>query len=139
LLEKSDTRQKNILALAYYGDAVYEALVREYLLEHINSTPAVLHQITTLVVCAHAQYEALSLIEEILTEEEQDIVKRGRNSSKATVPKSSQPKYYRAATALEALFGYLAMIEDRGRVIQLFKVIANNQLVNYIHNTSNLY
>ena len=39
MLEKKDVKYKNILSLAYYGDAVYESLVREFLMEHTDNMP----------------------------------------------------------------------------------------------------
>ncbi|MCL1831251.1 MAG: ribonuclease III [Oscillospiraceae bacterium] len=132
MLEKNELKQKSILSLAYLGDAVYELLVREYLAVHSNNPPARLHQITTMIVCSQAQSEALALIESMLTEEEAAIVKRGRNSSKAMIPKNSTPRFYRAATALEALFGYLELIDNQKRIKQLFQVILNKQILSYI-------
>lgn len=132
MFDKNEIKQKNILALAYYGDAVYELLVRKYLMEHLNGAPHMLHHTTSLIVCAAAQYEALQLIEDILLEEECDIVRRGRNSSKATVPRNSTPKYYRAATALEALFGYHALEDNNERIEQLFDIISEKQIIGYI-------
>lgn len=123
-----------MLSLAYLGDAVYESLVREYLMENSSNTPAALHQITTTIVCAKGQSEALSLIVDILTNEELEIVRRGRNSSKAAVPRNTSPKFYRSATALEALFGYLDMTNSDERIKQLFQVICEGQIYALLKN-----
>ena len=132
MLEKKDVKLRNTLTLAYLGDAVYETLVREYLLNNCCSLPAKLHHFTVSIVCASAQREALELIEDMLTHEEAEIVKRGRNSSKAAVPRSSTPKDYRASTALEALFGYLSLTDEHDRINEIFKVICENQIGEYI-------
>ena len=123
-----DVKQKNTLALAYLGDAVYESLVREYLMEHSNASPAVLHKLAVSVVCADAQCEVLELLKNRLNDEENAVVRRGRNASKAAVPKSATPKAYRAATALEALFGYLMMSKQSKRIHELFEVVIESQL-----------
>ncbi len=128
MIEKTEVRQKNALSLAYLGDAVYESLVREYLMEHSNASPGVLHKLTVSVVCAEAQSEALTKLVPHLSEEEMAVVKRGKNASKAPVPKSSTPKDYRAATALEALFGYLSMMGQKERIHELFHLVSEHQI-----------
>jgi len=128
LLTETDARQKSPLALAFFGDAVYETLVREYLTEQSDAAPRTLHRLTVCVVCARAQSEALKLLEGYLTTEEQAVAKRGLNASKAAVPRSATPKSYRAATALEALFGYLAMTGQAERIRRLFNIISKTQI-----------
>ncbi len=74
---------------------------------------------------ASYQSAAAELIEDILTEEEADIFRRGRNASGIQVPKSSTPAEYHRATGLEALFGYLFLTGGYDRANQLFEVILN--------------
>jgi len=128
LLSQSDARQKSALSLAYLGDAVYETLVREYLTEQSDASTQTLHNLAVSVVCAKAQSEAFEMLIEHLTEEEQAVARRGKNASKASVPRSATPKSYRAATALEALFGYLAMTRQDERLRRLFNIISESQI-----------
>lgn len=99
----------NSLALAYLGDAVIELFVREQLLIRGMVKPNGLHREAVRYVSAKAQAQFLfSLIEaNLLTEEEQKVVRRGRNAKSATVPKNTDVQTYRYGTAFEALIGYL--------------------------------
>ena len=128
MISEADARQKSTLSLAYLGDAVYESLVREYLTERSDAPPGTLHKLAVLVVCAKAQSEALELLSEYLTDDEKAVARRGKNTSKAPVPRSATPGNYRAATALEALFGYLSMTGQDLRIKRLFSIITETQL-----------
>lgn len=127
MLKVSQVKQKNALSLAYLGDAIYESLVREYIMEHSDAAPGKLHRLAVSIVCAEAQSGALAMVEERLTAAEQAIIRRGKNATH-TAPKSAAPKDYRAATALEALFGYLYMLGEGERIRELFRVVAENQI-----------
>ena len=52
-------------------------------------------------------------------------VRRGKNSTKATVAKHATPQEYRASTALESLFGWLYLQNRGARIEELFDVIWN--------------
>lgn len=95
------------IALAYIGDAVYEVAVRQYLLGQANLRPNHLHRRATGLVSAKAQSKMLTLLGPLLTEEEQGVVKQGRNAKSGSLPKNADVLEYRHATALEGLFGYL--------------------------------
>jgi ribonuclease-3 family protein len=95
------------LALAYLGDAVYEVYIRQYLLSLTNHRPHHLHRTATRFVSAKAQAKALQGWMEHLSEEELDIVKRGRNAKSGSVPKNADVLEYRHSTAFECLIGYL--------------------------------
>lgn len=120
-----DIQQMNALELAFVGDAVYELLVRENIAKSINSNPNTLHKMAVEYVRAEAQSAALRVIEPLFTETEANIARRGRNSTKVTVPKSASPRDYRAATALEAVFGYLHLSGQTARINELMTAIFN--------------
>lgn len=107
------------IALAYIGDAVYEVAVRQYLLSKANMRPNHLHRSATGLVSAKAQSRILTGIEEVLTEEERDIVRQGRNAKSGSIPKNADVLEYRHATALECLIGYLYSSGRHDRMIQL--------------------
>lgn len=114
----------NPLTLAFMGDAVYEVLVRQRVIEETGSmSPKKLHSLTVERVKASFQSEGYERIKDILTEEENEIYKRGRNSSSVTVPKSASIKEYRGATGVEALFGFLYLNKDYDRIEELFNLI----------------
>ena len=112
------------LQLAYVGDAVYELLVRTYLMERGLSVGQ-LHRLTTKYVKAKAQSNIIHELEEKLTEKEKGIVKRGRNSKTNTTPKNAEMIDYKYATGFEALIGYLYLSEENERISELFKDIIN--------------
>ncbi len=111
------------LVLAYMGDAVYEMLVRERIIKKANMAVKKLHSITVTYVCANAQAKAVDIIYDMLSEEEIEIFKRGRNAHSNTVPKNVNPTIYRRATGFEALLGYLYFKADNKRISELFEVI----------------
>ena len=123
ILERKEVNQYSPLTLAFLGDAVYEQLVRERLVLTANMSANKLHTATVYRVRAAYQSKALEIISPKLTEDESIIIKRGRNATGNTVPKSSNPIEYRRATALETLFGYLFLTEQTDRIAELFDII----------------
>lgn len=109
--------------LAFYGDSVYELLVRRSVVLRGNTHAGRLHDLAVEQVRASYQSKAVEVIEPLLTEQEADILRRGRNAGGISVPKSAKPSEYRRATALEALFGYLSLSGQQERVEQLFAAI----------------
>ena len=123
-----DIRERSPLALAFVGDAVYELLVRARAVETTRLTPNRLHSLAVQFVSAKGQFNALAAIEAMLTQEEQNVVRRGHNASKATVAKHATPEEYRASTGLEALFGYLYLEGRNQRIQELFDAIWQAQM-----------
>ncbi len=109
--------------LAFYGDCVYEQLVRRRVVLNGNTNAGRLHDMAVGQVRASYQSEAVSVIEPMLTEKENDILRRGRNAGGISVPRSAKPSEYRRATALETLFGYLAITGQQDRIEELFAAI----------------
>lgn len=97
----------NPLVLAYIGDAVYEVFIRQYVISQANHRPNQLHRMSTQYVSAKAQSRTLQTWLPLLTEEETDIVKRGRNAKSGTSAKNADILEYRHSTAFECLIGYL--------------------------------
>lgn len=127
ILSKESARNYSPAALAFYGDCAWEIMVRRYLLEKGSAPSGKLHSRSVELVRASFQSEAVDIIENLLTEEEADILRRGRNASGIQVPKSSTPREYHRATGFEALFGYLFLIGDYSRANQFFEVILNEK------------
>ncbi|MEG1972008.1 MAG: ribonuclease III domain-containing protein [Oscillospiraceae bacterium] len=123
-----DTKLLNPLTLAFMGDAVYEQLVRLAVIEEKGSLSAdKLHKYTVERVRASAQAEGFRIIEAKLTEEEIAVYKRVRISPSVTVPKSATAADYRAATGIEALFGWLYLNGETDRINHLFKAISGGK------------
>ncbi len=109
--------------LAFYGDSVYEVMVRRRVVLEHQTNAGKLHELAVERVRASYQCEAVSVIEPMLTEREADILRRGRNAGGISVPKSAKPSEYRRATALETLFGYLSLTGQEERINELFEAI----------------
>jgi ribonuclease-3 family protein len=116
-------KQMNALALAYMGDVVYELAVRERLLEQGLTRPNDLHRGAVRYVNARAQASVVTywLETDVLTEEEQAVVRRGKNAKSGSIPKRVDIHTYRYSTAFEALIGYIYLTERRDRLEELIK------------------
>ncbi len=121
-IEKREANQYSPLTLAFLGDAVYEQLVRERIVRTANMPAHKLHDLSVKHVRAAYQSRAYDIISEIITEDEADILRRGRNASgnSHNVPKSSDHTEYSRATAVEALFGWLRLTENYDRINIIF-------------------
>lgn len=111
--------------LAFVGDAVYGLYVRLHLAE-VNRPSGELHKLSVKLVNASAQANAFALIENLLTEKELSVFKRGRNFHTSTTPKSATNKEYHTATGLECLFGFLQLSGEKSRADELFEIIWQN-------------
>lgn len=108
------------LALAYIGDGVYELFVRTHVLARGNMPVNKMHKASRELVRAGAQAKLYHLVESELTEEELQVLKRGRNAKSISAPKNADITEYRHATGLEALIGYLYV---EGRIERIQEII----------------
>lgn len=112
-------RELPSLVLAYIGDAVFELYVRLYLVKNGPGKVKALHDKATTLVKAASQADFLQRIEHLLTEEEQGVARRGRNAKSGHVPKNADTIDYRLSTGFEALLGYLFVIKNENRIMEL--------------------
>ncbi len=110
------------LALAHVGDAVFELMVRVHLAA-VGGKNGSLHRASVEMVNAAAQAGDMEKLLPLLTEEEAEVFRRGRNVKVHSVPKHARLGDYHAATGLEALFGYLYLMNRRERLNVLFAAI----------------
>ncbi len=124
-IDKNETNinQMSPLTWAYIGDGVYELYIRKHLVNTTNLKPHKLHIESIKYVKAKAQADALKNIENILTEEEKEIVKRGRNTDLHHIAKNASVQEYIHATAFEALIGYLYLTGKEERLIEILEKI----------------
>lgn len=108
------------LGLAYLGDGVYELMVRSYLCLHGKATNKGLHKAALKYVSAPGQALGVKSILPILSEEEGDVYRRGRNANPHSIPQKASREEYQAATALETLFGWLYLQGRTQRLNELF-------------------
>ena len=115
----------NIIALAYLGDSIYEVYIRKMLLEKGIQKVDLLQQEAVKYVSAKGQAKILNHLLEnnILTEKEIDIVKRGRNNKRNYHPKNTDIITYKMSTGFEALIGYLYYEQKLERLKEIFNNI----------------
>jgi ribonuclease-3 family protein len=118
-----DTRALSPLVLAYVGDAVFELHVREKLVRQGLGNVNALHHEAVRVVKATAQAQALSRVIDLLSDDEKDIVRRGRNAKSGSVPKGTEVQVYRYSTGLEALIGHLHLSGRHERLAELLDLL----------------
>ncbi len=118
---KEEVELMSPLTWAYIGDAVYELYIRNKLVNETNLKPHKLHIEAIKYVKAKSQAEKLNEIYETLTDEEKDIVRRGRNTQNHHLPKNSNVQEYMYATAFEALIGYLYLTKQSTRLKEILE------------------
>lgn len=118
-IDDNALKEYSAVVLAYIGDAVFELLVRTHLVAAGNRRVKDIHHDTVEMVRAQSQARVIRQLLSELSEEEQDIVKRGRNA-KSTGPRHADPGDYKMSTGFEALLGYLYLKGDEERLLELF-------------------
>lgn len=125
--DEKDTQNKSKLhspaQLAFAGDAVFEMLVRAYIVKNFDYNVNIMHREAIKFVKAASQARFVRELDEVFTEEEKKIIKRGRNAKITSAPKNQEMIDYRYATGFEALFGYLYLNNESERILYLFDEI----------------
>lgn len=120
-IEEKDIRSFSPLALAYIGDGIYELIIRTVIVTKGNRQVKKLHREASYLTKAQAQSAMMKILRPLLTEEEADLYRRGRNAKSFTVSKHASVNDYRRATGFEALMGYLYLTGDTDRLLYLVK------------------
>lgn len=119
--EKEEINMMSPLTWAYVGDAVYELYIRNYLVNTTNLKPHKLHIESIKYVKAKSQANILERLDNFLTEEEKEIVRRGRNAKNHHLPKNADVNDYMYSTAFEALIGYLYLSKEEKRLNEILE------------------
>lgn len=122
---KSSKEEVNLmspLTWAYVGDGVFELYIRTKLVNETNMKPHALHIEAIKYVKAQAQAEILNKIYDKLTDEEKEIVRRGRNAENHHLPKNANVQEYMYSTAYEALIGYLYLTKQTERLQEILRI-----------------
>lgn len=123
----SEVNTMSPLTWAYIGDSVYELYIRQYLINTTKLKPHKLHIEAIKYVKAGAQAKILEKIKQSLTEEEQEIVKRGRNAENHHLPKNATVQEYMYSTGFEALIGYLYLAKQDERLKEILELCVENK------------
>ena len=119
--KQQDIRSYSPLTLAYIGDAIYDLIIRTVVVERANRPANDLHRITVRYVSATAQSRIVEALMDRLTEEEQSVYRRGRNSKPHTTAKNATTADYMKATGFEAVLGFLYLSGEMKRALELVK------------------
>lgn len=122
--EKCNVENLNPLQLAFIGDVVFEIFTREQLICSVQCSVNKLHKKAVEKVCCQNQAICSEKLIPILTPEEFEVFRKGKNAHTKNIPKNASVAQYHAATGLEALFGYLYLKEKIERLRELFKFIS---------------
>ena len=119
-----DYKLLNGLTLAYMGDAVYEIYIREYVISLGFSKVNDLHKRVIKFTSGNAQALIMHYLLEnnLLSEEEINIFKRGRNSHVHTQRKNMNIQDYLDATGFEAVIGYLYLTKNTSRIEEIVEI-----------------
>lgn len=116
-----DIRTYSPLALAYIGDSIYDVVIRTVVVERGNQSAKKLHRTAVRYVNAGTQARMAEALQEIMTEEEKEGYRRGRNAKSNSTAKNASVTDYRKATGMEALIGYLYLQDRMDRAVELVK------------------
>lgn len=118
----------NNLVMAYLGDAVYELYIREYLINKGIAKVKKLQEASINYVSAVSQRRILEKLidNNYLTDEEIEIVNRGRNAS-SHQSKTTDIITYKKSTGFECLIGNLYKY-NKDRCYQILDYIVHNNL-----------
>ena len=117
--KQQDVRTYSPLTLAYIGDAVYDLIIRTVVVERANRPANDLHRTAVKYVSANAQSKIVQALMGHLTEEEQSVYRRGKNSKPHTTAKNASVTDYLKATGFEAVVGYLYLTNRMERALEL--------------------
>ena len=114
----------NVITLAYLGDSVYEVYIRESLIKKAVVKVDKLQKEAVNYVSAKSQNRILNdlINKNILTDEEKEIIKRGRNYKRNSHPKNTDIITYKISTGFETLIGYL-YLNNKDRLKEIFNNI----------------
>lgn len=119
------TKEINVLVLAYLGDTIYENYIRKYLINEGIANVNDLQKKAVEYVSAKSQAKFLlnMMDENFLSDEEIIVVKRARNYKTTSKPKNCDIITYKYATGLESLIGYLELENKRERIDEIMNFI----------------
>ena len=116
-MEENLIKTLSPLILAHIGDAYFHLYIRTRLLQVTHNITR-LHDLSAEIVSAPAQAKLYSEIENLLTDDEQDIFRRGRNA-KSHAPRRATVAEYHASTGFEALLGELYLKKNFTRLDEI--------------------
>lgn len=128
MMTDAQAKQMNPVVLAFLGDAVYSLWVREKLVCSGAGKASEFQRAASKLVSARGQSSFLERVLPLLTEEEEDIFRRGRNAKKPTKSKNATAAEYNRSTGFEAVLGYLHLTGRKDRIEELLALTDSEDL-----------
>lgn len=119
--DEKDVNNMPSTSLAFVGDAFFTLYARTKVL-NTHAKSGKFHKKTIELVNAHSQSDFLAKLKGLLTEPEEDIVRRARNTYTASRSKNAKISDYKRSTAFEALLGYLFLTRQYERLHEILKI-----------------
>ena len=112
------------LALAYIGDAHYNLIVKRHVIDlEAKSDQMQKHANRYLSAKAQARFVEHLLDNGLLSEQELEIFRRGRNTKTHKAPKNTDIITYHLSTGFEALWGYWYLNGEEDRIAEIWNII----------------
>lgn len=128
VLDKSQAKIMNPQVLAFIGDSVYALYMKTYIVKNYKDKANNLNTLSNNLVKATKQSDVVETLLDTFNEEEMAVYKRARNYKTANTAKHASVSEYHRATGLEAVIGYLYLINDTDRLNQILeKCIGDKQ------------
>ena len=127
-IQKEEAARYNPVTLAFLGDAVYALYVREKLVLSNTGKASELQKTASMVLSARGQSAFLQRVLPLLSQDEEEVYKRGRNAKKATKSKNANAVDYARSTGFEAVLGYLYLSGDNDRIEALLGQLQDEEL-----------
>lgn len=127
-MTEAEAKQINPIVLAFLGDAVYSLWVRERLVCSGAGKASEFQRAASKIVSARGQSAFLESVLPLLTEEETEIFKRGRNAKKPTKSRNATAAEYNRSTGFEAVLGFLHLTAQTARIDELLSYIDETAL-----------
>ncbi len=121
-MQEVDIREYSPLALAYIGDSIYDLIIKTLVLNEGNKQVQKLHLESSEYVQAKTQSQMMRVLQDILTEEERGVYKRGRNAKSVSPARNQSLTDYRRATGFESVLGFLYLKKEWKRILDLVKI-----------------
>ena len=125
ILTQNKLNELNPLVLAFIGDGVHTMFVRDYVVKSALLKLNNYNKTCSSFCKAKTQAKVLDNIIESLTEEEQNIVRRTRNTKTNNIAKNSNLVEYKKATCFEALVGWLYLSGQNCRLQEILNASIN--------------
>ena len=119
--KKEDVFNMPSTSLAFVGDAFFSLFARVHVLD-VFAKSGRFHALSSKIVKASTQAKMLEHIQENLTEEEESVVRRAKNTHTSSKSKNAGLADYKKATAFEALLGFLYLTKNEKRLNEILKL-----------------